>query len=438
MRRQVVGGKSSIARRTKPREPLVETSLRKKGVPFSKEEIAYIKERRTELLEPGVTDVEIAKKISEERSTSWHSIYNVIRRLVSKKHLHTNSHASEPYSEDELTLLETRRNELIAQGLSDKKIITVLLGELSRTRNSIRLYIKKLVKKGKLQPNPNHTMPSMYSEDELTLLEKRRNELIAQDLSDKEISKVLVGELSRSEKSIYGKIIKLVRSRKFRQNPNNKSPIPFSDEEIRTIIERRVELVEKGLNDTQISEVLSNEMDRTAAVIYSKILQLSDSAEIPKNPNAMQQKPRKHFSDREIAVITEKREELIEQGLTDNGIATELAKQMDRDQVSIANKIRRLVKKGKLRKNPKSKILIRFTDEEVELIIAVANALYVQGTSTRAISTEIMLRIDREVSRPSILNRIRLLKKQGKIKEPNPDDLNQQAAQELFAAVNEL
>jgi transposase len=228
---------------------------------------------------------------------------------------------------------------------------------------------------------------------------------------DRRISRILSEELQRSASSIDGKIRRLVRSGELLENPNKQQD--FTPEEIATIKRRRNELMGEGQQDTQISRILSEELQRSAGSINSKIRQLVRSGELLKNPNKTQD-----FTTDEIETIKRRRNELMGKGETDNHISAVISKELKRSAGSINNKIHRLVKSGELPKNPNKQTKQDFTPEEIETIKRRRNELMGEGQQDKQISRILSEELQRSAS--SINNKIRRLVKSGELQE-NPN-----------------
>ena len=99
---------------------------------------------------------------------------------------------------------------------------------------------------------------------------------------------------------------------------------------------------------------------------------------------ARKRNPCRRFSEEESEVIANKRGELMKKGLTDNAIAYELSKEMDRSHDVLLDKIRRSVKEGALPPNPNA--LLHYTESEIESVASWRDSLCQKGMNDKQIA----------------------------------------------------
>ena len=322
------------------------------GKPFSESELAIIKSRRAELITEGFTDRAIAKELSEElpgRTAKSNDLK--IRKLVKSGKLPENPNRKEEkcFTEQEIQQIDSRRPELIKEGLTDRAIAQKISKEFSsRTLKSITSKIRKRVSSKELPGNPNKQ--SEFTEREIAIIKSRRAELIKEGFKDYKIARKLAEKLlGRTAGSIDSKIQKLIKSEQLPENPNHKWRKDFSKQDVSIIGSRRAELIKEGLTDLAITRKLAEELPgKKTMSIYARIRISVEAGDFPENPNKILD-----FTQDELSIIGSRRAELIKDGLSDAAIAQTLSNELAGwTMATIYAKIRRLINSGELPENP--------------------------------------------------------------------------------------
>ena len=125
----------------------------------------------------------------------------------------------------------------------------------------------------------------------------------------------------------------------------------------------------------------------------------------------------KKFTMEEVQLINMVRGELTPKGLTDSEIARELAERMGRSEGGVREKMRHMLKTGKLAPNPNRRE--EFSDAEVARIIELRQTLITNGMGDSAIAAEIAPVLDR--TKAAALRKIQKLVKCGVLPQ-NPNN----------------
>ena len=369
------------------REPLAETVIRK-SKRFTKEDIDYILKRRVELEQSGLKDKHIADRIAVEMGRSAGSARAVINKLVRNGKLAGNRNKGEhnEFSEEEIKLVIRRRGELERKGMNDEWIGKKISEENGRSAGSIKEKIRELVRDGRLGENSNKI--KIFSEEDVALIIGRRIELEKEELNDSQIAKRIAGEMGRSAGSVRRKIRDLLGSGRLVGNTNRRER--FSDGATELIMKRRAELEGEGFKDKQIVKKIADEIGKGARSVESKLRQLVRGGRLAGNKHKLE---RKAFGEEDIALIIRRRTELEREGMNDGQTAKEIAGEIGRSPISVADKIRQLVRDGRLPENANKvrnrKDLKRFSEEDVALIIRRRIELEKEGMNDDCISKKI-------------------------------------------------
>gem|GEM_PF-871631 len=369
-----------------PKDVMAEGPVKKRLLPrpYTEQDIAYIKRRRAELIGGGKQDTEIGGILAGELGRTANAVTSKILRLVKQGRLDENPQTRKRFTDVEIDAIIQGRSELIKEGKTDAEISTSLAGGMDRTFGVIQNKIKDLVQSGELADNPNKK--ARVTDDEIKHIEKRRGELIAEGKADWAIGRALAGELGRPFDSVRTIIYFLVKKGKLRVNPNRQEGKKYTEEEVELIMVRRAELAREGKKDKEISRIISKEMGRTPGTVRGKIKQMLGARKLSKNPNR-----RKRITKDHIMLIEKRRTELIPDGKTDSEIAGALAKELGISYNSLANKIRLLVKEGKLGANPNKQG--QFNIKELEIIKRRRQEMIAEGKKDteigRALAEEI-------------------------------------------------
>ena len=248
-----------------------------------------------------------------------------------------------PFTQTEIDYVISRRMGLEKEGMNEKWISEKIAGEIGRSAGSIRQMIGKLVHSRRLAENRNKLR--WFSEQEIDLIIRRRIEFEEEGMNDNQIGKRIAEEMGRIASSVERKIWELVCSKRL---PDNQNKQRFSGDEIALMIERRAELEREGLNDGQIAKRIAEEIDGDAESIQAKILKLAREGRITHNKNKVWTKK---FSEEEVALIIRKGVELEKEGMTGWYVAERIAEEVGRSTGSVSNKIRELIKSGRLAEN---------------------------------------------------------------------------------------
>lgn len=126
-----------------------------KHLVFTPEETARIKARRAKMIKRGLTDRAIARRLSKELKRSVNSIFTKIRKLVTSKELEENPNRRLNLTYFEIERIILRRRELIERGLVDEVIAKRMGKELNRSAGVVRNRIQRLIRSGQLEENQN-------------------------------------------------------------------------------------------------------------------------------------------------------------------------------------------------------------------------------------------------------------------------------------------
>jgi len=399
---------------------------------WSERETAIIKSKRLEMIGRGLTDLAIAKNLSDElQRRSMLSISGKMNALIRAGELRENPNKQKQFSEAELGIIRSRRAELINEGLTDSSISKRLTKDIpARLACTISSKIGNLIKSGKLEENPNRQAKQEFTQEELELIESKRRGLMTEGLTDRAISRNLSKELpKRSEAVVRGKIKSLLRSGKLKRNPNRIEN--FTEDELRAIRLLRSGLIRKGLTDGAIAGRLEKELPgRSMRSIESKIIKLIRLGVLKRNQNKQGS-----FTSQEIDAILSRRAELIREGATDNMISRILSKELlGRSAGTLDIKIRMLKRRGSLGENPNKRK--GFTEAELRLIESRRADMIRAGLT----DWDISVRLSKEIqgrSMRAIDQKIRNLVRSGKI-GANPNTRISTDAESARAQIEEL
>jgi transposase len=379
---------------------------------FSEAEIEIIIRRSGELVKLGFMDTQIAEKIAKEIGRSKEAVHRHIRLLRDQNVLSANKTRKKQkrYSTNKKEFIKKRREELALEGLNDKAISRAIANEIQEGVLSIYNLIRSTVKRGELPPNRNKQQMNNFSKSEIQYISEMSVKLSAQGMKNAEIARTISGEIGRSTKSIIALIFRLEKKQELPQNKNKSPRKRFSEEELEYIKARNIELRQVGLKDSQISEIISKETNRSKGAIKQIMNKLTHNGELPKNKNKLTP-----LSKDEKECIKRRRAELIPDGLNDSEIAQRIEGEIKRPKNSIIGFIRRLIRSMDLLVNPNRRAFKRFDEKEMALIIRRRVELEKKGENDKQISEK----IGKEICRNPLTVRslIDKLIKEGKLKE---------------------
>jgi len=272
--------KTHAKRPRKKVEPLGEgLAGKKKRKKYTAGDIELIKRRYVELVEEGLNDTEIAKKIAEKlEGRGDKSVRGKMRKLRNSGEIRENPNKEcTDYTDQEIELIKRRYIELVKQGLNDRKITKKISEKLERTADSVENKIQKLRNSGEISENPNKGRIN-FSEEELELIKRKYAGFVEKGLNDFQIAKEIAKELGRNIGSVDYRIRRMREDGELGVNPN-KGTRHFSVEEIELIKRRYAELVKEGLNDAEIARRIGEELDRSAVSVEDKLRQLKKAGE---------------------------------------------------------------------------------------------------------------------------------------------------------------
>jgi predicted transcriptional regulator len=249
-----------------------------------------------------------------------------------------------------------------------------------------------------------------FSESELSLLVKARNELAAKGKNDRQIARLLAQETGRNYGSVETKILRLVKDGVLEPNPNRKKR--FGEYEIETTIRRRTELEATGLWDAEISRRIADELGKNHYSVANLIHELVVQGRLPRNQH---QKRSSRFSEDEVRRIQSLRSDLLSQHVSEKEIGRRIAAALGRNEGSVKKKIDLLVRNGASPQNPKKKRNREFTAEEMERIVSIRAGLLEKGLKDAAICRELATSLGRNIK--SLDWKVRDLIRQGVVEE---------------------
>jgi predicted transcriptional regulator len=261
---------------------------------MSKRNVQTLMERREQLILEGRNDKQISKVIAQEMDLPESVVYRKILLMIRKNKVKRNKNKKQVrrFTKKEIDTITSRRPSMISDGLTDGAIAKTIAYELDRYNLSVVQKIKELVNRGVLSENPNKLDRDLYDEKDTSLIISLREDLAQQDLADHEIAEIIAKKMGRGLKSIRKKIQRLVERGVIEENKVKNKDF-FSDKEIEKIRNRRDELIEEGLQDLKIAEIISEELSRSKPAIYAKILRLVGSGKFRKNPKMKKRKASK-------------------------------------------------------------------------------------------------------------------------------------------------
>jgi hypothetical protein len=252
----------------------------------------------------------ISRLLAGEMGRGANSVIIKIRKLVRAGRARENGNKQAQFSDDELKRIIGTRKGLAAEGKTDGAISKVLAREIGRNANSIETKIRQLVGEGRIGENGNKQKD--FSEKELELIIRRREELAAEGKNDSQISRVLAGKMERSAHSIEAKIKQMMETGRLGENGNKRKY--FSNKEVELIIRRRGELAAGGKNDSQISRLLAGEMGLDAGSVEAKIRNLIGEGRLGKNVNIRHAKPLGFYSEMDDDALVRYAQDYIRKG----------------------------------------------------------------------------------------------------------------------------
>jgi hypothetical protein len=173
-------------------------------------------------------------------------------------------------------------------------------------------------------------------------------------------------------------------------------------------------------------------MSRGYSSIKGKIQGLLTEGRLLKSPNY---KDKRNFTDDQVEYIIMRRNELSVQGESDQSISRKIAKETGRSPHTIENKIRKLRREKKLRKNPNKREIRRFTNRDIILLVKRRTELIISGLTDYAIASKLSDEMER--SKGSILTKISCLVKTGKLTgNPNKQESTDFTDQEISTILN--
>jgi len=246
---------------------------------YTPDEVRLIEKRYNELLGKGLNYEQIGEKIGKEIERSAGSVVNKIKQLRKAGEIGENpSKGKEKFSEEEIEFIKRRYAELVEKGLDDSEIGRRISKEMGRTINSVKRKIRHLRETEEIGKNPNKGV-NYIREEEVELVKRRYAELVRKGLNNKEIAKKIAKELGRSLASIKYKLFKMRRNGELEENDNAQKFKKFSEEELELIKRRYAELVEEGLGNRQIAKKIGGELGRSMGTVREKIRQIRKAGE---------------------------------------------------------------------------------------------------------------------------------------------------------------
>jgi predicted transcriptional regulator len=377
---------------------------------FTAAEIQEIVQQREFLIKSDWNDNQIACKLAELINRTRQSVYCKINSLIQQGKIHKNPNKRKQANNCHMQETLRIRAELILNGHSDHEISKMVSEQTGETLRCVKSRISRLVEKGKVPPNLNNRKRENYSGSEIKTIISMRKMLVSKGLKDKEIIRKIAEKLRKSEGGIRGKITALVREGILQENPNKRVTQCFNEKDIKTVIKIWEEFLPKGFSDREQSRIISKKLDRLFRSVLSKVQRLSKLGFLSDNPNK-----KMFFSSEDIGYLIRRRAELEEAGCTDYQIAKKIAEEKQWKLFSITQKIRQLVKEGKIQKNVHTKKKKKFTAKDERDIIERRNKLEEEGKSDGQIIRIIAEKMQR--SRGTINGKIRQLLEKGKLKE---------------------
>jgi len=390
--------------RDAPKEVLAE-GLTKKSTQGNTiyNDIGLVKRRRQELVAQGLNDNQISSILAEETGWKAVTVYVAIRRLVQSGDLPKNPYKQEKYTPDQLEYVRNKRQELAAIGFKDSPIAKKLATEMGRNSGSIFNLICHMVKKGEIHPNPNREPRREFSEQEIKVIKQMRQELSATGMADKRIAEKIANEMGRYAGSVEALLRGLVSKGELPHNPNKKKKL--SPDEVLQIIKMRQELVVKGMRDTQIAEKIALKLGRHLGTIVSAIARYKRKGELTENPNRQK---KKSISKEILETIRRRRQELLVHNLNDKRISKQIAGETDLKLNSVDQIIRAMVAKGTLPENPNKRRFTSCSQDEIRLVVRMRGTLARKGLNDGQIARTIAEKTGQKTERiRSLLKRLK-------------------------------
>jgi hypothetical protein len=321
------------------------------------------------------------------------------------------------FTSKEVDYIIRRRNELEAEGKKDGQIAKAIAQEIQRSQGSVSYKIRQLIKEEKLEKNSNKRECRNYTSEDEAYIIKRRRELEAKGKKDKQIARIIAKEKQWKTKSVSEKIRMLLKARKLKDNTNKKSNLTLIEDEY--IIRRRNELATEGMNDGQIARIIAKGKNWRIRSVEYKIDRFIKKGKLKENKN---RRVVKKFTSKHEKYLIKRRKDLEDEGKNDGQIARIIAKEKQWKLSSISNKIRLLIKTGKVRENRNKTKRRDYTFEDETYIIRKRKDLEDEGKNDGQIAR--IIAKEKQWNEDSSKRKIWNLVKAGKLKE-NKNKLNQ-------------
>jgi len=336
-----------IIRRLRKNKEINENSNKREK--FKPHEISYIIKKWSELSSRGVYDSQIHIEIAKEKGWKARSIGDIIRRLRKNNEIGENPKKREVkrYGNEEISFIKQRWIDFSSRGMKDEQISRVIAKEKGWKIVSIGCIIKRLRKNKEIDENPNKQ--EQFASEEINFIKQRWIELSAKGMKDPQISRVIAKEKGWKNVSIISIIKRLQKNKEIDENPNKQEKRVFSNWEINYIKQRWIDFSSRGMNDRQIHKEIAKEKGWKARSIGDIIRRLRKKKEIGDNPN---KRDKREFSNDEIGFIKRKWIDLSKQGMKDEKISKEIAKEKGWNAGSISGIVRRLRKNKDIGENP--------------------------------------------------------------------------------------
>jgi predicted transcriptional regulator len=271
-------------------------------------------------------------------------------------------------------------------------------------------YIRREKAKGNFPQNPNRRKIRKFSDQEISHIIKRWNEFFETEETNISIARSIAQELKRALNTVSVRIKSLIREGRIKEREIKLKP--FSEEEVRIIVEEYNKLSCEELLDTEIAKRIGKKIGRDIRSITYKLRKLRGGGRIHENAG---KRGKREYSDKDNEVIIRWYKELSLSGMWDGKIARILADKYGTTRTAMYDKIRYLKKTRSIRDNKNKKEEKTYTDKEIQLIIRMWEELSNAGCMDSEISKAISKEIDH--SPASIRQKITTLRNEGKISE---------------------
>jgi len=275
-------------------------------------------------------------------------------------------------------IVEKRRKRLIPKGLKDKEIARELAKEMKVHVDTVYKRMRKDVKNGRLEENPNNLGRDRYTDDEINIIKNEWEKLIRRGFNTKEAVVRISEKLEeRDYRAVMDKVKKMLRSKKLRRNPNRRSK---RRRKIPTMEEVRKEYIANGRDDLTIAREAAKILGKTVGslkwLIWARIVEGS----LPENPN------NQVSVSEEAEWLVNRREELASIGLTDRSITLVLAGESEtRKWKELERMLSELVGMGKLDENKNNEE----DSKVIEHVILKRRKLILKGMDDRTIARKL-------------------------------------------------